>query len=168
MKPAAILFCSLFALAGAAWAAIPSAPTKTVPAKILAQNDATAGGLAGTGFSITNVTLAKTSGKERLVIDIGDVKGEPIRGYPGYYHAELQEKPNRLVIDFAQTPATMIDEKDINKKLKESGIIANSTILVDPTDHTLSLILDLKKKAKAQVFQVPGKKGTSRVVVDLL
>lgn len=154
-------------LSWSAEAAIPSV-TKPAPGKILAEKGAVTGGLAGTGFSLTNITLAKIAGKERIVIDVGDKTGAPLKGYPGYFHAELQEKPNRLVIDFAQTPATMIDEKFIDKQLKASGVVAKSTLLVDPTDQTLSLILDLKKKAKAQIFQVPGQKGTGRVVVDLL
>lgn len=167
MKLANASLCLLFA-AGAASAAIPSGAAKPKPAKIMSGAGAVAGGLAGTGFSITNLTLAKTAGKERIVIDIGDMAGSPVRGYPGYYHVEMQENPRRLIIDFAQTPNAMIDEKAINGKLKDSSLVASSTLLLDPTDQTMSLILDLKKKAKAQVFQVPGKKGTGRVVVDLL
>lgn len=149
-------------------AAIPAKKAAPAPGKILSEAGAVAGGLAGSGFSLTNVTLSKTPGKERLVIDLGDLNGAPIKGYPAYYHAEMQKNPHRLVIDFAQTPNAMVNEKTINDRLKASNKIQSTTILIDPTDQTLSLILELKKDARAQVFQVPGQKGTGRVVVDLL
>lgn len=168
MKRAAIaLVIAVWSLQGAR-AAIPSKTKAPAPGKILAESGAVAGGLAGGGFSLTNVTLAKTPGKERVVIDLGDLNGAPIKGLPAYYHAEMQKAPHRLVIDFAQMPNTMINEKAINERLKASKLIQSSVILIDPTDQTLSLILELKKDARAQIFQVPGQKGTGRVVVDLL
>ncbi|MBX2987489.1 MAG: hypothetical protein KF802_06300 [Bdellovibrionaceae bacterium] len=149
-------------------AAIPTKTTAPKPQKLLAGQGAVTGGLAGAGFSLVNVTLAKTQKKERVVIDLGDIKGAPVRGYPTYYHAELQNSPRRLVIDFSQTATVFIDEKELRQRLKGSTAIAGSSFVLDPTDQTLSLILDLKKNVKAQIFQVPGQKGTSRVVVDLL
>lgn len=154
--------------AGSAFAAIPPKTAVPVPTKIIAGHGAVTGGVAGSGFSLTNVTLAATPKKERVVIDIGDLKGQPLRGYPGYYHAELQDHPNRLIVDFAQTPTVLVNEKTLAAKFKGSKMISRSSILIDPTDQTLSLVLDFRRPVKAQVFQVAGKKGTSRVVVDLL
>lgn len=150
------------------FAAIPpkSAPAK--PQRILANRAAVSGGVAGKGFSIRDVTLASTPKKDRVVIDIGDLEGKPLRGMPGYYHAELQSNPPRLILDFSQTPSALIEEAALRNKLKKSNRIANAKMLLDPTDQTLSLILDLKKGTKAQVFQVKGEKGPGRVVVDLL
>lgn len=166
MRLAFIAVCTAM-LSNAAFAALPQKPAAVKPARILDGSGAATGGVAGTSFSLTNVTLAKTPGKERVVLDIGDIAGAPVKGLPGYYHVELQENPRRVVIDLAQTPNVFIDEKQIKARLKESKLISNATVLIDPADQTLSLILDLRKKSKAQVFQVPGKKGTGRVVVDL-
>lgn len=151
-----------------AQAAIPAKQMARPPQKILSGRGAVTGGMAGSGFSLTNVTLAKTPGKERVVLDVGDLQGMPHRGLPAYYHAELRENPRRLILDFAQMPNVLVDDKALHAKLRGSQAISNSTILIDPTDQTLSLVLDLKKNVKAEVFQVEGKKGTSRVVVDLL
>lgn len=146
----------------------PTTKNSPKPTKILSGQGMVTGGQAGTGFSLKAVEWSKLAGKERLILDVADLNGAPIRGFPGYYHVELQQKPRRrLVIDFAQTPNTFLDEKDILKKVKGSAAISGASFVLDPTDQTLSLILDLKKDVKAQVFQVAGKKNTSRVVVDL-
>lgn len=161
------LFLGMLTLSLAAGAAIPSQQKKPQPEKILSGSAAATGGLAGAGFSIQNITWAKIAQKERVIIDMGDLAGKDIRGFPGYYHAELQENPSRLILDFSQTPNSLLAEADVRAKLKSSQKVSSSRLLVDPTDQTLSLILDLKKGTKAQIFQVKGQKGTSRVVVDL-
>lgn len=158
----------VFSCAFSAVAAVPNKIPSPVNKTILAGNAAIAGGVAGTGFSLRDFKLTQVAGKERLIIDIADLTGSPLKGLPGYYHAELQKNPSRLVIDFAQTPNVFIDEKKINERLRSSKVVSRSAVLIDPTDQTLSLILDLKKTAKAQVYQVRGNKGTSRVVVDLM
>jgi hypothetical protein len=169
MKLSAIALVSALCLStGIAFAAIPSKTPAPKPTKVLTGTGASTGGLAGSGFSLTNVALATMSKKERLILDIGDLTGAPVKGYPGYYHVELQENPRRVVIDLAQTPNIFIDEKTVQSRLKSSKYISSSSLLLDPSDQTLSLILNLKKDTKVQVFQVPGKKGPGRVVVDLL
>ena len=149
-------------------AAIPAKVLAPRPTNVLAGASALAGGVAGTAFSLTGVSLMSVQNRERIVLDIGDIRGAPRKGLPGYYHVEMQDNPNRVIIDLAQMPNVLVNEKKINERLKNSKLIQHSSILLDPTDQTLSLILDLKRPAKAQVFQVAGKKGTSRVVVDLL
>ncbi len=156
-----MLFC------GSAFAAIPAKKSEQPqPQKILSKSGFVMGGIAGSGFSIRNLTWAQVAEKERVVIDIGDLGGQELRGYPGYYHAELQENPARLILDFSQTSQAYVEEAVIRAKLKDSKRISASRLLLDPTDQTMSLIFDLKKGTKAQVFQVKGQKGTSRVVVD--
>lgn len=143
-------------------------PLPPKPMKILERESAVTGGVAGNGFSLKDLHWSKLeTNKERIIIDLGDINGAPVRGLPAYYHAELSEKPRRLILDFAQTPNVFIDEKALAKKLKASGRVTGTSMILDPTDQTLSLILDLKKGVKAQIFQVSGKKETSRVVVDL-
>lgn len=165
MKLTLLVIMTAFAVSSRA--ALPAKPAAVKPARILDGSGAATGGLAGTGFSLTNVTLAKVSGKERVVLDLGDMNGAPMKGLPGYYHVELQDNPRRVIIDLAQTPNVFIDEKSIKARLKDSKLISSASVLIDPADQTLSLILDLRHKAKAQVYQVPGKKGPGRVVVDL-
>lgn len=150
-----------------AFAAVPT-QKKAAPGKVLNRQGVLTGGLAGTGFSLVDLKFNKLSDKERVILDIGDLNGGPVRGLPAYFHAELQENPRRLVLDLSQTPTSMIDDHQMMERFKGSKSVANASLVMDPTDKTLSLILDFKKDVKAQVFQVSGKVGTSKIVIDLL
>lgn len=151
-----------------AHAALPSAPLQPKPAKILAQQGSLIGGVAGSGFTIKDVKLVKMGGKERLIFDVTDMQGRPVKGLPGYYNVELKKNPRRLVVDFAQTAGSFLDEKTVRQRMKSSTRVKSSRLLVDPYDQSVSLVFDLKEESKIQVFQVPGRKETGRVVVDLL
>ena len=135
--------------------------------KALHGNSEISGGLAGSGFSLRGAKLSQLGQAERLQLEIGTIRGEALKGYPGYFHVEMQKRPNRLVIDLSQTPKTFIDPARLEASLRASRFIAKSNLLVDPMDHSMSLILDLKKEATAKVYQVKGQKGTSQIVVDI-
>lgn len=160
-----LLFC-----AHTAFGAISETQTKPKPpGKILQGEGASFGGLAGSGFTLMDVRLTASKNKkvERIVIDIGDLQGAPMRGWPGYYFAELKKNPQRLVIDFAQMPNARLDQAKIAARMAASRGILKTAMSLDPVDNSLNLTLDLKKNTKARVYQVFGKKTTSKVVVDL-
>ena len=152
-------------------AAVPAKKKGQQPGRsqILAGQGAVVGGLSGSGFTMIDLRRTANSKKkiERIVIDVGDLKGLPVKGWPGYYHAELQKNPQRLVIDFSQMPSSKIDEKSIASRFKGSLAVKRSGMSLDPVDNTLNLTLDLKPKTRAKVYQVAGNKSTSKVVIDL-
>ena len=151
-----------------AWAAVNK--TQMAPAKILRESSSVAGGVAGTGFSLLDMRKSqdKKNKIERLVFDIGDLQGKTQKGYPGYYHVQMAQNPSRLIIDFSQMPAAKINAQDIQKRLSASMYVKSSEFALDPIDRSLSLVLFLKNKPRAKVFQVAGKKATSKVIVDLI
>jgi hypothetical protein len=155
-------------ISGIVHAAVPKITNK--PDKILSGEGHKAGGVAGAGFTLLDIktNVNRHAGLERLLIDVGDIEGRPRKGMPGYFQVELQNNSKRVVIDFAQMPASRIQAAKLKEKLKDSYFVQNAKVLSDPTDSTLSLILDLKKPAKLKVFQVPGSKTTSKVVLDLM
>lgn len=158
-------------MALSSWAAVPAQKTKPTPAaKILEGEGRTFGGLAGTGFTLMDVRRTSDAKKkiERIVIDIGDMNGGIMRGWPGYYFAELKKNPHRLVIDFAQMPNARIDQMQIANRMKESLAVKKTAMSLDPIDSSLNLTLDLKPNTKVRVYQVAGKKTTSKVVLDLI
>lgn len=169
MKYIGCLWAVLFAIP--VIAAVPSAKVKpTAPAKILSGEGVSFGGLAGTGFTLLDLRRTADVRKkvERIVIDVGDLSGAPVRGWPGYYYAELKKNPQRLVVDFSQMPNANINQARINERMKSSLAVLKSSMSVDPIDSSLNLTLDLKKNTKVRVYQVAGKKSTSKVVIDLL
>jgi hypothetical protein len=166
--------CSLllaFAMSTAHAALPPKKVAAVKPAsKILAGEGASFGGLAGSGFTLLDVRRTADNKKkiERLVMDVGTLQGAPMKGWPGYYNAELKKNPSRLVLDFAQMPNSRINDKQLRARFMGSLAVRNSTMTVDPVDKGLNLTLDLKPNTKVRVYQVAGKKSTSKVVVDLI
>lgn len=152
------------------FAAISKPQVQPQPAaKILAGEGVTFGGLAGSGFTLMDLRRTADAKKkiERIVIDVGDRQGGAMRGWPGYYFAELKRQPNRLVIDFAQMPNARINQEQISSRMQGSLGILKTAMSLDPVDSSLNLTMDLKKNTKVRVYQVAGKKSTSKVVIDL-
>lgn len=142
---------------------------QVTPSKILQGSGSIVGGVAGTGFSLLDLRKSQNLKEkvERIVFDVGDLRGRTQKGLPGYYHVQMLQNPNRLVIDFSQMPASKINAKEIQKRLASSMFVKSTELALDPIDQSLNLVFFLKNKPKAKVFQVAGKKSTSKVVVDL-
>lgn len=166
----ALLFASafLFIAGPAAKAAVPKKLAAPV-GRILREEGVATGGLAGTGFSLLDLrrTADVKKNYERIVIDIGDMQGNPNKGLPTYFHAELKKNPSRLVMDFNQTPVSRIDDAKLMNRFKGSMFVKKTSMILDPEDRALNLTMDLKPGTSARVFQVKGQKTTSKVVVDL-
>ncbi|MEK2690031.1 hypothetical protein [Bdellovibrio sp. GT3] len=167
MKYMGCLLCLLLALPVSA--AIPSKKVQQGP-KILSGKGELFGGLAGSGFTLLDVrrTADKNKKVERVVFDVGDKNGAKMKGWPGYFHAELKNNPQRLIISFAQMPTSLVNEVALNFRLKNSFAVKKTAMSMDPMDSSLNLTMDLKQNTKVRVYQVAGKKNTSKVVVDLM
>src|SRR5207247_250906 len=107
------------------------APKKTQPQKILVGSGAQSGGIAGTGFSLMNVksSINPSARLERLMIDVGDMDGHALKGLPGYFNVELQNKSKRIVVDFAQMPVSQLDMKALKERLKKSMYVQSIKML---------------------------------------
>lgn len=167
-----MVFVSLFfslSSSQSALAAIPAKPISPPVGKILSVEGQATGGVAGTGFSLMDLRRTSDAKRkvERIVIDIGDLQGNPHLGLPAYFHAELKKNPNRLVLDFNQTPNSRIDDGRLAARFKGSLFVKKSSMILDPEDKALNLTLDLKPGTFARVFQVKGEKTTAKVVIDL-
>ena len=140
------------------------------PNKILYKEGTKTGGVAGTGFTLLDIksNFNRTAQIERLLFDVGDIDGHFIKGLPGYFQVELRNNSKTVIIDFAQMPASKVALDKVQEKFKDSLYVKKAKLLADPSDDTLTLVLDLKKPAKLKVFQVPGEKTTSKVVLDLM
>jgi len=152
-----------------AFAAIPPKAGKPAVGKILFNEGAATGGLAGTGFSLMDLRRTADNKKhvERIVIDIGDMQGNLQKGLPAYFHAELKKNPSKLILDFDQTPVSRLDDGRLADRFKGSLFVKKTSMILDPEDKALNLTLDLKPGTSARIFQVKGQKTTSKVVVDL-
>lgn len=160
--------CALL-ISSISMAALPAKKT-AAPSKILQGEGVSFGGLAGSSFSLIDIRRTADTKKkiERIVIDVGDAEGAKMRGWPGFYYAELKKNPQRLVLDFSQMPKSFINKEDIANRLKGSLAVLKTDMSMDPIDSALNLTMDLKQNTKVRIYQVSGKKSTSKVVIDLM
>lgn len=160
-----ILLAILFPLLSQA--ALPTA--QKIQKGIIADQGAVSGGVAGIGFSMLKMQLIAMpkANVERYIFDIGDLKGQKIKGLPGFYHVQLVKTPPQMIIDFSQMPVSRIFENDLTRTLKKSVLVSNGKLVSDPIDKSLTMVLNLKKPGKMKVMQVKGEKETSKLVVDL-
>jgi hypothetical protein len=160
-----IIVTSLFLIALKSQALLPkndlTKPSLPTAAKVFT------GGVAGVGFTLLDVKTLQFKNNDRIVVDIGDLHGKNLKGLPGYFHAEYKAEKGKLILDFAQMPNSFISSQQLTDKLKSVGSIRQSRLHFDPADSSMSLILDLKK-SQVKIYQVPGQKTTSRVVIDLI
>jgi hypothetical protein len=140
---------------------------KQIPGQWLQKNGDIHGGISGNGFSLLGFQQIqdKKLNIERLIFDVGDFNGQPLKRLPGYYHVEL--RGDRLLLDFSQMVSGNLAEKDLIAKLKKSPHVKSASMTVDPEDKNLNITLQLREKPKIRVFQVEGVKTTSKVVIDL-
>ena len=162
-----ILLSSLI-LSGFVNAAVPPQKQSTLQSFKTVQRQI--GGQAGAGFSLLNLQKiqAKNGKAERLIFEVGTKDGLPLKGLPGYFNAQNQIHPNRIVIDFSQMLKSKVDENFIRGILKDSKLVKNVKVVSDPQDRTLSMTLDLNTTVKIKTVQVAGKKQTAKVVLDII
>lgn len=148
-------------------AALP--PAQKTQKSLIVDQGAISGGVAGNGFSMLKMQLVSMPNvkMERYIFDIGDLRGQKIKGLPGFYHVQLVKNPPQLVVDFSQMPVSRVFENDLTKTIKKSVLVSSGKLISDPTDKTLTMILKLRKPGKMKVMQVKGEKDTSKLVVDL-
>lgn len=150
-------------------AAVPQRPLKQVfESNMIAGSGVIRGGAATAYFSILDVRRSASAKVERLVIDLGDVSMRPYNGKPAYFSIELKDKPQKLIIDLAQTLNAKIDEKKLQQIMMNSKFIKAARLGFEPGSQTMTLTMDLKKTVNLRAIPVDGKSSsTAKLVVDL-
>ena len=135
---------------------------------ILRGQGALQGGKAGMGFSLLDIKampIAKLS--ERVMIDVGDIRSQKIKGSIGYYTVEMK-KNNKLVITLAKTLNAKFENKDLSKRFLNSRYVAGSQVHFDPIAQSMTVELQLKKPVVARVVSLKGDKETGKLVLDMI
>jgi len=127
------------------------------------------GGRISDGFTLLDVRrgFSKKSGMERVVLDIGDLAGKPIKNEINYYHVNVDQKQRRVVIDLNQVARSGVDQKQLLKIFKASPVVRSADITFDPEDLTTNLVLKLKRPTKVEVFNLVSTEHPSRIVLDM-
>jgi hypothetical protein len=127
------------------------------------------GGMAGTGTSLLTVrrSFAKKSALERVIIDLGDREAKPAGLKMGYFQAALDAKNNRLVLDVAQLRMSKVTEGQLQRLFKASPYVRTVSLTLDPQDGAATMVLDLKRPVRLEVFRSVKKGAPARIVMDL-
>lgn len=104
---------------------------------------------------------------ERIFLDLGDERGQPLINKVSYFHASIEKKNPRVVIDLSQMTSSGVNAEKIAKVFKSSPYVRQAKINFDPVDNSITIQLILKKNMQMEVFKLPGREKASRVVVDL-
>ncbi|MEO0335261.1 MAG: hypothetical protein AAF202_02640 [Pseudomonadota bacterium] len=128
------------------------------------------GGKISEGFTLLKVRrgLSNKSKMERVVLDIGDLVGKPVKNQMAYHHINIDGKRNRLVVELNQVARSGVDQAELKKMFRESPYVGSADIIFDPEDLTTSLILNFKRKTKVEVFNQISPDQPSRIVIDMM
>jgi hypothetical protein len=106
-------------------------------------------------------------GLERVILDLGSEDYRPM-AESGYFHVSVDGNNSRVVIQLSQMSKTLTNEQQLRKVFAKSKFVKSVDFTVDPEDSTGTVVLNLKKPMKAEVFSLSGKKKqTARLILDL-
>lgn len=157
--------CLLLSVAVAA--ALPKAGA--LPRPILNRSGVLMGGQAGENLALLDLRRSdsKTKKMERIVLEFGSADLKERKGLVGYYHAELQDQPARLVLDLPQTYASRLPEKEILNRLKNSLFIREAMIQFDRSSQSMSFVFHLKQPVQLRVSRVDNPEYLGKLVLDM-
>jgi hypothetical protein len=72
-----------------------------------------------------------------------------------------------VVLDLAQLTTSNISEAQLKQTFKKSPFISSVELTLDPEDKAATMVLNLKRPMKLEVFELLAKGKPSRVVMDL-
>lgn len=148
-------------------AAIPKAQVS--PTRILVGSGVAQGGKSGMALALMDFrhSASKNGKMERLVLDFGSADLKEAKGLVGYYHAELQENPSRLVLELPQTYASRLPEKEILKRLQKSNFVRGAQIGFDRNLQSMTMVFQFKGPVQARVARIASPDTTGKIVIDL-
>lgn len=126
------------------------------------------GGEGGRGFSLVDMRrhYSPKDKIERVVLELGDDKGKPTAKI-GYFQVSVNKELKRVDIDLSQMRGAMVDQKKLETIFAKSPMVKSAKINYDPEDHGIVIQLQLASNANVEVFKVPAKDKSGRIVLDL-
>lgn len=127
------------------------------------------GGKASDGVSLLGVRKAFSAkaNLERVIVDLGDRRAQPSGKNISYYQVSLDSSKKRVVLDLAQLTTSNISEAQLKQTFKKSPYVSSAELTLDPEDKAATMVLNLKRPMKLEVFELLAKGKPSRVVMDL-
>jgi hypothetical protein len=126
------------------------------------------GGKAGHGASLLGVRRqsSKKLQMERVVLDLGDKETKTSREMP-FYQVSVDAAQKRIVLDLAQLKFSKVTESQLKSLFMKSQFVESVALSFDPEDKGATMVLNLKRPMRLEVFQMMNKNKPARVVMDL-
>lgn len=121
-----------------------SAPTAVSGGKAKAENASPLSLL-----QVQQVTSNTTDKSERLTMKFGDKNGIALLE-PGFFHLAVDEGGRRLILDLAQVQQTSVDKADLKAMVKQSTLIRDAEITMDPVDNSTNITFLMKRPIVAR------------------
>lgn len=150
-------------------AASPYKRTLTEKKNLYLKDGVFIGGKANEGTSLLGVRRAFSdkSKLERVIIDMGDHQAKPAKRELGYFQVSMDSKNNRVVLDMAQLKFSKVNEQALKNLFRKSPYVSSASLTLDPEDKAATMVLQLKRPMRLEVFQLVDPKKPGRVVMDL-
>lgn len=128
------------------------------------------GGEAGQGFSLLKIRSQANPkrGMERVVLNLGDEQGRLLMGRLSFFQVNVEPEKSRVVIHLSQVVESRVSEEELKNTFKKSPFVRSAKLIPDVDGGDVSLVLQLKREAKAEIFQLTEKGKPGRLVVDLV
>lgn len=151
------------------WAASPYKQALTIKKNMYTDDGVFVGGKAGGGLSLLNVrrVFSPKASLERVILEIGDKDLKPAGKQIGYFQVGLESKNNRVVVDLAQLKLSRVSEVAVQNLFKKSRFVKSAGLTLDPEDRAGTLVLELSRPMKLEVFQVLKDGQPAKIVMDL-
>lgn len=160
---------SVSAVSVSAWGFTPYKRSLTVKKNAYLTDGVFTGGAAGQGASLLSVRHAYSAKArlERVIVDMGDKQAQPAGKDMGYFQASMDAKNNRVVLDISQLRFSKVSEQQVQNLFRKSPYVASVNFTLDPEDKAATMVLNLKRPMKLEVFQLLKPKAPARIVMDL-
>jgi hypothetical protein len=127
------------------------------------------GGRAGSGTSLLAVrrSFSAKLKLERVILDMGDKEARPAGRDLGFFQASMDSANNRIVLDLSQLRLSKVSEVQVQRLFKKDPFVSSVSLTLDPEDKAGTLVLNLRRPMKLEVFQLLKPKSPARIVMDL-
>ena len=126
----------------------------------------TGGRVLSQGSSLLAVRrdFSAKAGLERIVVALGDQEAKPLKTGMAYFQASLDAANKRLVLDISHLKQSKVSEAQVQRLFRTSPNVASVDFTLDPEDKAASMVVNLKRPMKLEVFQL---RKPARIVMDL-
>lgn len=127
------------------------------------------GGKARNGSSLLAVRKAFSAKAqlERVIVDLGDKEAKPSGKEMSFFQVSLDSSKSRIVLDLAQLKLSKVSETQLKRIFAKSQYIKSVELTLDPEDKAATMVLNLNRPVRLEVFQLLTSGKPSRVVMDL-